>query len=140
MYVCECVITCAPKLGAGRAVSRLQRRPTVRFANMYAAVFRTAASKQSRRTRAQAGVLIALPLGTLVFTLWLSVLCMRSKAWLAARVSLQLACLPRTASSVQRSRCLRSTRAAAPVLLAQAEVTENLTYLFQWVQNLGTPW
>ena len=31
--------------------------------------------------------------------LWLSVLCMRSKAWLAARVSLRLARLPRTASS-----------------------------------------
>jgi hypothetical protein len=41
------------------------------------------------------------PLGTQVLDLWLSVLCMRSKAWLAARVSLRL---PRTASSAQRSR------------------------------------
>jgi hypothetical protein len=57
-----------------------------------------------------------------------SVLRMRSKAWLAARVSLQLARLPRTASSAQSSRRLRSTRAAAPVLLAHAEVTENITF------------
>ncbi len=50
---------------------------------------------------------------------------MRSKAWLAARVtvSLWLARLPCTASSAQRSRRLRSTRAAAPVLLAHADVT-----------------
>jgi hypothetical protein len=40
-----------------------------------------------------------IPLGTYLFTLWLSVLYMRSKAWLAARVSLRLAHLPRTASS-----------------------------------------
>ena len=63
--------------------------------------------------------------GTYVFTLWLSGLCMRSKAWLAARVSLRLARLPRTASSAQRSRRLRSTRAAAPGLLARAEVTNT---------------
>ena len=41
----------------------------------------------------------AVPWGTKVFTLWLSVLCMRSKAWLAA-----------------------------PVLLTHAEVTENIIY------------
>jgi hypothetical protein len=41
-----------------------------------------------------------------------------SKVWLAARVSLRLARLP-------RSRCLRSTRAAAPVLLAHDEVTKT---------------
>ncbi len=75
----------------------------------------------------------SLPLGTQVLDLWLSVLCMRSKAWLAARVSLQLA---RTASSAQRSRHLRSTRAAAPVLFAHAEVTKHI--LFSMVQNLGT--
>ena len=51
---------------------------------------------------------------------------MRSKAWLAARVSLRLA---GTASSAQRSRSLRSTRAAAPGLLAHAEVTVNLLAL-----------
>ena len=62
---------------------------------------------------------------------------MRSKAWLATRVSLRLARLPRTASSAQRSRRLRSTRAAAPVLLAHANVTENIN-IFQWVPNLGT--
>ncbi len=54
---------------------------------------------------------------------------MRSKAWLAVRVSLPLARLPRTASSAQRSRRLRSTRAAAPVLLAHAIVTENINIL-----------
>jgi hypothetical protein len=53
---------------------------------------------------------------------------MRSKAWLAARVSLRLARLPRTASSAQRSRRLRSTRAAAPVLLAHAEVTKIIIF------------
>ncbi len=78
------------------------------------------------------------PLGTLVSDPWLSVLRMRSKAWLAARVSLRLARLPRLASSAQRSRHLHSTRAAAPVLLAHAEVTENII-MFQWVQTLGTP-
>ncbi len=67
-----------------------------------------------------------IPPGTLVFTIWLSVLCMRSKAWLAARVSLRLARLPRTASSAQHSRRLRSTRAAAPILLAHAEVTKTI--------------
>ena len=46
------------------------------------------------------------------------------KAWLATRVSLRLARLPRTASSAQRSCRLRSTRAAAPGLLAHAEVTK----------------
>jgi hypothetical protein len=54
-----------------------------------------------------------------------------------ARVSLRLARLPRTASSAKRSRRLRSMRAAAPVLLAHAEVTKTY-YYFQWVQNLGT--
>ena len=51
---------------------------------------------------------------------------MRSKAWLAARVSLRLARMPRTASSVQRSRRLRSMRAAAPVLLAHALHTSHM--------------
>ena len=69
--------------------------------------------------------------------MWISVLCMRSNAWLAARVSLRLARLPHTASSAQRSRRLRYTRAAAPVLLAHAEVTKIIIF-FQWVQNLGT--
>ncbi len=50
------------------------------------------------------------------------------KAWLAARVSLRLARLPRTASSAQRSRRLRSTRAAAPGLLAHANVTEIIKH------------
>jgi hypothetical protein len=77
-----------------------------------------------------------IPPGALVLDLLLSVLCMRSKAWLV-RVSLRLARLPRTASSAQRSRRLRSTRAAAPSLLAHAEVTKTLFYI-QWVQNLGT--
>ena len=71
-------------------------------------------------------VTVPVPPGTYVLDPWLSVLCMRSKAWLAARVSLRLARLPRTASSAQRSRRLRSTRAAAPVLLAHANVTENI--------------
>ncbi len=55
---------------------------------------------------------------------------MRSKAWLAARVSLRLARLPRTASSAQHSRRLRSTRAAAPVLLAHADVTNIIIFFF----------
>jgi hypothetical protein len=50
---------------------------------------------------------------------------MRSKAWLAA---LRLARLPRTASSAQRSRHLRSTHAAAPVFLAHTDVTKNIKY------------
>ena len=50
---------------------------------------------------------------------------MRSKVWLAARLSLRLARLPRTASRDQRPLRLRSTRAAAPVLLAHTEVTKN---------------
>ncbi len=45
------------------------------------------------------------------------------KGLAAVRVSLRLARLPRTASSAQRSRRLRSTRAAASVLLAHAKVT-----------------
>jgi hypothetical protein len=53
-----------------------------------------------------------VPWGAYVFTPWLSVLCMRSKAWLAARVSLRL-------------RRLRSKCAAAPVLLAHAEVKKT---------------
>jgi hypothetical protein len=52
-------------------------------------------------------------------------MCMRSKAWLAASVSLRLACLPAPASWVWRSRRLRSTRAAAPGLLAHALVTKH---------------
>ncbi len=35
----------------------------------------------------------------------------------------------------QRSRRLRSTRAAAPALFAYAEATENKRYFLQWVQN-----
>ena len=54
---------------------------------------------------------------------------MRLKAWLAARVSLRLARLPRTASSAQRSLHARA------VLLARADVTKII--LFQWVQNVG---
>ena len=48
---------------------------------------------------------------------------MRSKAWLAARMSLQLARLPCTASSAQHSRRLRSTLVAAPVLFVHLVVT-----------------
>ncbi len=66
----------------------------------------------------------------LVLDLWLSVLCMRPKAWLATRVSLRLARLPCTTSNAQRSRRLRSTRAAAPVLFAHAEVTKNIICFF----------
>ena len=55
-------------------------------------------------------------------------LCMHSKVWLAARVSPRLAYLPRTAGSAKRLRRLRSTRAAAPVLLAHAEVTKNIIF------------
>ena len=66
-----------------------------------------------------------LPPDTYVLDICFSVLYMRSKAWLAALVSLRLARLPRTASSAQRSRRLRSPRAAAPVLLAYAEVTKT---------------
>ena len=69
-----------------------------------------------------------LPPGTYVLDLWLSVLCMRSKTWLAARMSLRLGRLPRTASGAQRSRRRRSTRAAAPVLLAHADVTKSIKY------------
>jgi hypothetical protein len=53
---------------------------------------------------------------------------MRSKAWLAAGVSLQLARRSRTASSAQRSRRLRAPRAAAPVRLMHAEVTKYITF------------
>ncbi len=56
-------------------------------------------------------------------------MCMRSKAWLAASVSLRLARLPRTASSAQRSRRLRSTLAAAPGLRAHALVTKQFKTL-----------
>ena len=52
---------------------------------------------------------------------------MRSKVRLATRMSLRLARLHRTAISAQRSRRLRSTRAAAPVLLAHAEVTKHFS-------------
>jgi hypothetical protein len=45
--------------------------------------------------------------------------CMRSKAWLAARVSLRLPRMPRPARA-RRSRRLHSTLAAAPVLFAHA--------------------
>ena len=62
---------------------------------------------------------------------------MCSKAWLAARVSLRLARLPRTARSAQRSRRLHSTRTAAPVLLAHAEVTKN--NIFQIGPKLRSP-
>ncbi len=53
----------------------------------------------------------------------------RSKAWLAARVWLQLARLPPPASRVRRSRRLRDTLAAAPGLLAHASVTETVKRL-----------
>ncbi len=67
-------------------------------------------------------VCMHVPPGTYVLDLWLIVLCMRSKAWLAARVI--SACLALQALlSAQRS-----TRAAAPVLLAHAEVTKNKIY------------
>ena len=45
------------------------------------------------------------------------------KAWLAVRVSLRQARQLCTASSAQRSRRLRSTRAAVPFLLAHAQHT-----------------
>ena len=56
--------------------------------------------------------------------------CARSKAWLASRVSLWLARLPRTASSTQTSCCICFTRAALPVLLAHAWVTNTYRYIF----------
>jgi hypothetical protein len=79
-----------------------------------------------------------IPPGTKFSPYGLRVLCMRSKAWLAARVSLRLARLPCTASSAQRSRHLRSTCAAAPVLLAHAEVTKTII-CFQIGQKLRYP-
>ncbi len=63
---------------------------------------------------------------------------MRSKAWLATRVSLRLAHQPRTASGAQCSRRLRSTRAAAPVLLAHADVTKQ-HYIFPMGPTLRYP-
>ncbi len=63
------------------------------------------------------------------------VMCMRSTDWLAARLPLRLARLPRTASSTQRSRRLRLTRAAAPSFLAHVEVTATV---LQWY-NMLTP-
>ncbi len=63
------------------------------------------------------------PPSTYVFTLWLSAFCMHPMAWLAADVSPRLARTSCTASSAKRSRRLRSTRAAAPGLIAHAEVT-----------------
>jgi hypothetical protein len=56
---------------------------------------------------------------TLCFLQMLSCVCMRSKAWLAACVSLQLARMPRPAQE-RRSRRLRATLAAAPVLFVHA--------------------
>ncbi len=69
--------------------------------------------------------------------------CFHSMAQCVVHVLKGLACraratlASRTASSAHRSRRLRSTRAAAPGLLAHAEVTKNTT-IFQWVQNVGT--
>jgi hypothetical protein len=57
------------------------------------------------------------------------------------RVSLWQARPPRTASSAQRSRRLCSTRAAALVLLAHAEVTKNTIFFSmgpkRWVPAVG---
>ncbi len=72
-----------------------------------------------------------LPPGTYVVTI---VLYMRSKAWLVARMPLQLTRPPCTASSAQRSRRLRPMRVAAPVLLVHAEVIEFCSI----GQNVGT--
>ncbi len=78
-----------------------------------------------------------LPPGTNVLDLWLSVLCMRSKAWLAARISLRLARIPRTARTARRSRRQRSTLAAAPGLLAHTEVA--IILFFSMVPTLRYP-
>ena len=73
-----------------------------------------------------------VPPGTQVLDLWLSVLCMRSKAWLTAGYP----------SFGPMAQCvvhaLKGLACRAPVLLAHAEVTKNIN-CFQWVQNLGTP-
>ena len=50
--------------------------------------------------------------GTYVFDLWISVLCVRSKAWLASRCK----------------QCSALTRAAAPALLEHAKVTKHDTF------------
>ncbi len=63
---------------------------------------------------------------------------LKGLAYCTARVSLRLACLPRTASSAQRSRHLRSTRAAALVYLAHAEVTKTII-LFSMGPNRRYP-
>ncbi len=63
---------------------------------------------------------------------------MRSKARLTTHVSLRLARLPRTVSSAQRSRRLRSTRAATPVLFAHAEITKKHN-IFSIGPNLRYP-
>jgi hypothetical protein len=64
---------------------------------------------------------------------------MRSKAWLAARVSLRLARVPHTASSAQRSRRLRSTLAAAPGLLAHANVTKKYFSMGPKLRHTAVP-
>ena len=65
-----------------------------------------------------------------MFTLWLSVLCVRSKASLAPRVSLRLARTPRPARA-RRSRRLCATLVAAPVLFAHAFGPCHVTIVFQ---------
>ncbi len=70
----------------------------------------------------RAGYRLALPWGTFagdrftviegLFSPYARVRMVRSKVWVAARVSLQLACVPRPAWA-RRLRCLRATLAAA---------------------------
>ena len=73
-------------------------------------------------------------------------MCMHSKAWLAARVSLRLARLPRSAQrsrrlprSAQRSRRLCPTRAVAPVFPeAFVSMRPKLRYPMMVLQKQGT--
>ncbi len=77
--------------------------------------------------------------GALCFTLCLCVLRMRSKAWLDLRVPFRQARLSYTANSVQRSRRLRPTRAAAPVLLALADVSKIIKHLLMGPTRMHPP-
>ena len=79
--------------GLGRGDARLLRGEGLRdVGGAGPPKFNASSLQQTNRSRCE------MRQGTYVLDPWLSVLCMRSKAWLAARVSLRLARLSRIAT------------------------------------------
>ena len=107
------MFACAKRTGAAARESLRQDRPVGLMSRQSFSLSQKPkhSSFNNLNTHSVLGRFQRIPSPRVCFLHMRACVCMRSKAWLAAPVSLRLARLPRTASSAQRSRRLCSSRA-----------------------------